>query len=170
MRGDRVGVVRCTLERIQPGPSYRIADGDAAFLPAGTVLYATRGAPAAFRVVTADGQVFEAGSGPRVRTGADLLPLRGLVTSIDVRGPAADLPPGREPPLRRRITDPAQVRAVLTGIAAAPVVDRVATVETAQVWFRLTDGTVVARAWSAPDRLLEGRLALPPAVAAVLAG
>lgn len=166
--GTRFGVVRCTLEEIQPGGDYRAVDGDSAFLPVGTVLYATPGVPASFRLTTADGRVFEAGWGDQVRTGADLLPLRGLVTAIDVRGPADELPPGAVAPLRHRITDPAQVRAVLAGIAAAPVVDRSVPVSTGQVLFRLTDGTVVGRNWSRPDRLLEGHIELSPAVLALL--
>lgn len=165
--GAPVGVVRCTLEKIQPGAGYRPADGDATHLPVGTVLYATRAVPASFRLVTADGRVFRSFGPERPRRGADVLPLRGLVVSVDLRGPA-DRSPGREPPLRRRITDPAQVRALVDGIAAAPVVGRRATTPTGQVAFRLVDGTVVAVDWSGPDRLLEGRIELPAAVLALL--
>jgi hypothetical protein len=168
--GAEVGTVRCTLEEIQPGGAYRPVDGDSAFLPTGTVLYATKGVvPASFRLVTADGTVFEANHADRARTGADLLPLRGLVVSIEVRGPADGLTKGQEPALRKRITDPAQVEAVLAGIARAPIVGRLPqAADTGQLQFRLTDGTVVQRGWSRPDRLLQGQIELSPAVLALL--
>ena len=43
--GPRIGTVRCTLSEILPGPDYRPQDGDAAYLPVGTVLHAVVGMP-----------------------------------------------------------------------------------------------------------------------------
>ncbi len=43
--GPRIGTVQCTLSEIMPGPDYRPRDGDAAFLPVGTVLHAVVGMP-----------------------------------------------------------------------------------------------------------------------------
>src|SRR5262245_55207132 len=43
--GPRIGTVKCTLSEIQPGPDYRPRDGDASYLPVGTVLHAVVGMP-----------------------------------------------------------------------------------------------------------------------------
>jgi hypothetical protein len=43
----RVGSVLCRLDNSDASPSYRARDGDAAFLPPGTVVYAVKGDPAA---------------------------------------------------------------------------------------------------------------------------
>ena len=43
--GERVGVVRCRIEGSGASADYRPVDGDAAFLPPGTPLFAVRARP-----------------------------------------------------------------------------------------------------------------------------
>lgn len=43
--GPRIGTVQCTLSETLPGQDYRPQDGDAAYLPVGTVLHAVVGMP-----------------------------------------------------------------------------------------------------------------------------
>jgi hypothetical protein len=154
-RGEQVGVVRCSIADAQV-PDYRMRDGDSTYLPVGTRLYATRGLPFWFRLVAADGQVFESMPAAGARTGAEVLPLRGLVRSIEVSDQ------------HRLITDPATVRTVVDGLAAAPVRRGNDWVESGTLVFRLTDGTTVTRLWSRPHGIVEGGIVLPPSAVAAL--
>lgn len=155
-----VGTVLCTIADIEPDPSYLLVDGDATFLPRGTTLHSVRNLPRWFRLATADGRYYDVRDVAGARTGGQLLPLRGVVASIEVFGPD-DRP-------RRRITNPAQVGAVVDAVLAGPVVPRSEAPPGGRVRFRLTDGTTVERSWVPATRLLDERIRLRPAAAAIL--
>lgn len=161
VRQARLGTVLCSIAAIRPGSGYRLQDGDATYLPAGTTLWSVRGLPSWFRVVTQTGRIYDGAVAADVRRGADVLPLSGQVASIELIGVDGGV---------RRLTDPATVAAAVDGIAAAPA-------HAAGTWmydyagelrFVLRDGTTVVRQWNAGRRLILGDIRLPASVVALL--
>jgi hypothetical protein len=51
--GPRIGTVECTLSEILPGADYRPRDGDASYLPVGTVLHSVVGMPISSAIAAA---------------------------------------------------------------------------------------------------------------------
>jgi hypothetical protein len=165
--GGRAGKVACGLSTIGPGPAYRPRDGDAAYLAAGTSLYAVAGYPVTFRLAAPGPRgrfrLYEVDTAPAARHGADLLPLDGRVTAVEIRDGDAT------PRTLGRLTDPTRLRRLVAGVLAAPVDQRLLTSGPVLfVRFSLTDGTTVERAWSRTDRLLARGIRLPAAVNAQL--
>jgi hypothetical protein len=161
VRAAWVGEVLCSIATIRPGSGYRLQDGDATYLTAGTTFYSVRGLPAWFRVMTADGRIYDARVPAGATTGGDLLPLTGQVASIEVVGTDGGV---------RRLADPATITAVVAGIVAAPAhpdstwpYDYVG-----ELRFRLRDGTAVVRTWDPQRRLIDGDIQLPAPVVALL--
>lgn len=161
VRLARLGSVLCTIHTIRPGSGYRLQDGDATYLGAGTPLYSVRGLPAWFRVVSGSGRIYDARVGPDVRRGGDILPLTGQVASIELIGVDGGV---------RRLTDPATVAAAVAGIVAAPA-------HAAGTWlydyagelrFVLRDGTTVVQQWNPQRRLILGDITIPASVVALL--
>jgi hypothetical protein len=160
VRAARLGTVLCTITVIRPGSGYLLQDGDATYLPAGTVFYSVRGLPSRFRVVTQKGRIYDSRDAPDARRGGDLLPLTGAVASIELVGTDGGI---------RRLTDPAAVTAAVDGIVAAPAhPDPDWPGYTGELRFRLRDGTTVVRQWDPGRRLIIGAIQLPASVVALL--
>nr|MDQ6875646.1 hypothetical protein [Actinomycetota bacterium] len=171
MLGAPVGSVRCQLDKIKPAVDYRSRDGDAAILPAGTRLYAVRGYPASFRlaaVARGRARLYEVDTAPAARRGVDLLPLRGLVTRITVLRDSGN---GSSKIITLGVvTDPAQIRALIDALLAAPVNQKVQP----HSWpplllsFNLRDGTTVLRSWYVKDAEVSRGIKAPPSFTAAL--
>jgi len=169
--GAAVGTVRCQLDKIKPAVFYRSQNGDAAFLPAGTKLYAVRGYPASFRLAAVTGsraRLYEVDTAPAARRGVDLLPLRGLVTRISVvRDPGYG---ASRSTTVRVVSDPARIRALIEVLLTAPVNQEVQPRDWPPLllFFRLRDGTTVMRSWYVKDSEVARGIKVPPSFAAAL--
>ena len=85
--GDVVGRVCFTLADVVSNPSYRLVDGDAAFLPIGTELRAFEGADPDLRVaalVNGQVKVYEVSMVEGASTGGELVDLTSPITEIRV--------------------------------------------------------------------------------------
>lgn len=124
----------------------QVADGDAAYLKAGTPVYSVRGYATTFRLAAyfTDGTLlaYEAWSNPHATRGSDLLDIGGKVTSISVNNNnAQQTQPGT-------ITDSTQVATLVSEILQAPVDQQHFLThgeQSLQVGFHLRDGTTVSR-------------------------
>jgi len=159
--GPRVATVCFQVADHVEVPTYRVRDGDAAFLAPGTPVYAVKGYRPTFRVATPrEGRIvlFEVDTNPRARTGADLLDIAGKVCAIGVNGEDAATQLGA-------ITDPRHIATLIGLILAAPV-DQQRTDQNGVryfIAFHLMDGTTVTRAyWPDSGELARGIMA-PPA-------
>ncbi|MDD5501041.1 MAG: hypothetical protein PHH57_05070 [Candidatus Omnitrophica bacterium] len=68
-------------------PAYKIKNGDAAYLEAGTPVYSLNGYAPSFRLVARSNQeflIYEADSNPKAKKGSDLLDIGGKVESISI--------------------------------------------------------------------------------------
>lgn len=86
--GEVFGTVRFEVSGNVTWTGYKIKDGDAAYLPAGTQIYRVKGYDPKFRVAARrDGQVtlYEADTNPAAKVGSDLLDLEGKVDHIVIR-------------------------------------------------------------------------------------
>lgn len=158
--GDSVAVVRCQLSTIQPSADYVGKDGDAGFLPAGTELLAVHGYPTSFRLAAlreGSYRIYEVDTAPRARTGGDLLPLNGLVRSIDI----VDADTWTH--VLGRVTDPQEIASLVGAIVQAPV-NQASKVGLAEftLRFHLLDGTTVLRAWYPRESIVERGILVPP--------
>ncbi len=106
--GAPYGRVRCMLADLKFDPSYNeMQDGNAGFLPSGTVVYRVNGYAPYFRLAARrDGQIilYESDFNPTARRGSDLLDLVGKVSTI----------------LSRGILTPREFRTAIEGAAAHP--------------------------------------------------
>ena len=135
------------------GPEYRPRDGDAAFIPAGTPVFAVRGYASTFRIAAHhDGRLvlYEADTNPAARRGADLLDVEGKVMSIALLSQKD----GRTE--LGRIGDPLTVRSLVALILDAPVDQSPQPTVGAIgfVRFELQDGTAVTRGYVADPGIL----------------
>ncbi|GMK37281.1 hypothetical protein PCCS19_03340 [Paenibacillus sp. CCS19] len=78
--GEKVGTVAYMLDE-HACADHKAVNGDAAFLPIGTPIYAMKGYKPSFRVI-ADNKVYQAGTNPNARTMADLLDIEGKVARV----------------------------------------------------------------------------------------
>lgn len=161
--GLEFGAIECSFGEDLRGCPYGV-DASAAFLPAGTRIYAVRGHSTSFRLAAVwQDRIFlyQAWRNPRARTGGDLWAIAGKVRSIDVqRGePAQDHP--RSPV---SITAAADVEALVRLILASPVRrPRAHAAGDAGYWLTLwlTDGTVLERPYFPEAGELLGGVAVP---------
>jgi hypothetical protein len=65
-------------------PNYKIKNGDAAYLEKGTILYSIKDYSSNFRLVTEQGELYEADTNPNAKLGADLLAIGGKVDYIGI--------------------------------------------------------------------------------------
>lgn len=167
-----LGRVHATVRYMLSGnvndPGYRSQDGDAGFLPAGTMIYEVKGYAPAFRLAARrDGHIvlYEADTNPHAKTGADLLDIGGKVRSITILSDQDGVT------LLGAISDAAEVVSLTAIVLAAPV-DQSRQPTDGQryfIAFNLLDGTRVARAyWPATGELSRGIL-LPQAFAEAVA-
>src|SRR5262245_42957784 len=163
--GLEFGTVQCSIGEDTRGCPYGV-DAGAAFLPAGTRLYSVRGHASEFRLAAMWRDrifLYQAWRNPRAKVGADLYPLRGKVSAIDVqRGQRAPGAP-RSPVT---IGGAREVQALAELLAASPVQRPQAhAFGEPRYWltFWLTDGTTLERAYLVETRELMGGLVLPEA-------
>ncbi len=147
--GKPVGAVRCMLSDLRFDPTYNdLQDGNAAFLPVGTVLYGVKGYAASFRIAARrNGQIqlYEADSNPAARKGSELLDLAGKVSKISI-----DSDTGDGTNQIASISERASVER-LVGLVLAARVDQHSEAghpgSRYFLIFRLDDGTAVMRAY-----------------------
>lgn len=134
-------------------PDYKLKDGDAAYLAAGTKVYTVKGYRPEFRVaVVQEGRVrlFDVGVNPAAKTGADLLDLAGKVTEIRISTNDG----GSNTAILR---EPALVGGLVSALLAAPTVKESPTDYTGQpylVTFVFKDGTETRLAYRADAGLI----------------
>ncbi len=162
--GQRVGTVSCTISQIKPAVDYRSKDGDAAFLPAGTPLYAVRGYPASARLAAPrDGEyvLYEAKGATAVPDTNPFTVLRGKVKQIEVLN--------LEGHVLGDVTNKATVDELVTALATTKLrnVGKPSGAKERYVQFVLTDGSVTW-AWDPAKANLGGMMTLPASANAVL--
>ncbi len=171
-RGDlgiEFATVECSLGEDVRGCPYGV-DGGAAFLPAGTRMYAVRGHATSFRLAAVWRDrvfLYQVWRNPRAKHGGNLYDIAGKVRAIDVQ--RGEPTPGAERPTA--ITSPRDVEAladmVVRGAMRHPQAHSVAE---PRYWltFWLSDGTTLGRAYFAETSELMGGLVLPPEFRSVL--
>lgn len=145
--GIEFATVACSIGEDNRGCSYGL-DGGAAFLPAGTRMYAVRGFATEFRLAAvSSGRVYlyQAWRNPRARVGGALFDIARRVEAIEVwRGePSAEA-------TAARITSTEDVSALVDMITRAPArrpVPHAATEARYWLTFWLVDGTTLGRAY-----------------------
>jgi hypothetical protein len=140
--------------------SYKLKDGDAAFLAVGTPVYAVNGYAQTFRLAARwAGRLtfYDVSENPRAKTGADLLDIGGKVSTIGI-----DVDEGQGTKEVAAISDAREVERLVALILAAPVAQP-SLAPTGTRYFlalRLRDGTSLTRAYL-PDTGLFSSLLLP---------
>lgn len=157
--------VRTMLANSGKGPDYHPVDGDAAFISAGTPVYAVRGYTTTFRLAAQhDGRLwlYEVDDNPRARTGRDLLDIAGKVRAIALNSKTD----GRT--VLGRIDDAARVDALVDLVLAAPVESQRGGELSGFVAFSLQDGTATTRAYFGDVPMLGRGIRVPSAFAAAM--
>jgi len=147
--GMEFATVACSFGEDNRTCSYGL-DGGAAFLPAGTKMYAVRGYATEFRLAAVwrdHVYLYQAWRNPRARVGAALFDIAGKVATVDVRigEPTAEAPD--QPAV---ISTRADVDALVDMIARGPARRPLAhAVGETRYWltFWLADGTTLGRAY-----------------------
>ena len=154
--GAQVGTVKKKVADVVDDPAYQTQNGDAAFLPIGTSIYALAGYRTSFRLAvnTTRVIVYEEDTDSRARVGSDILDLEGKVTSIDVATAAGDT---------RTISDPAIVSRCTELIEQSPVDQSLQPPESdaERITFHFRDGTQTERAFWPSAALLERGVRVP---------
>lgn len=78
--GEKVGTVTYMLDE-HACADHHAVNGDAAFLPVGTPIYAMKGYKSSFRVI-ADNKMYQAGSNPHAAALSDMLDIEGKVMKV----------------------------------------------------------------------------------------
>ena len=141
-------------------PSYRIKNGDAAFLEEGTPINSIRGYSPDFRLIAkteTEISLYEADTNPHARKGADLLDIGGKVEYIGINSGVdgkTELASIREEGL---------VSSLVRMVLDAPVDQTVRSSGGRQLFlaFYLNDGTMVKRSFWPGDGLLSRGIMLP---------
>jgi hypothetical protein len=156
--GLEFAVVECSFGEDRVGCPYGL-DGSAAFMPAGTRLYAVRGYRTDFRLAAIWRDrifLYQAWRNPKAKLGADLFDIGGRVRTIDV----ARVPPT----VTRTVSDAADREALTTMILRGAMrPPRGFAVGPGRYWLTiwLTDGTTLGRPYFADTGELLGGLTLP---------
>ncbi len=168
--GVEFATIRCSIGEDVRGCPYGV-DAGAAFMPAGTRLYAVRGYATEFRLAAVwQGRVFlyQAWRNPRARFGGDLFDIAGKVRAIDVqRGEPTPAASGRPVTIRLR----EDVDALVDLIVHAPMRRPVAhPVGEARYWLTLwlQDGTSLGRPYFVETSELLGGVVMPAGFRAIL--
>jgi hypothetical protein len=170
--GVEFGTVACSIGEDSRACSYGV-DAGAAFMPAGTRMYAVRGYATEFRLAAAWRDrlfLYQAWRNPRARVGRDLFDIAGRVRAIDVqRRDGARAPrqaTGPVPVASARDVE-ALVEMMLSGSMRRPTPHAVGEPEYwLTIW--LADGTTLGRPYYADTGELMGGLAVPPEFRALL--
>jgi len=168
--GIEFATVECSFGEDQRGCPFGM-DASAAFLPAGTRVYAVRGYRTSFRLAAVWRDrifLYQAWRNPHAKVGGDLWPLTGKVRAIDVQRGTPTVPTARTPAV---ITAPADVDALVAMIVRAPARrPQVQPFGDARYWLTiwLTDGTAFERPFFPETGELMGGVTVPPEFRAVL--
>jgi hypothetical protein len=170
--GAEFATVGCSIGEDPRTCSYGV-DAGAAFLPAGTRMYAVRGYATDFRLAAAWRDrlfLYQAWRNPRARVGGDLFDIAGRVRAIDVRrrdGPRASREAARPAPIAIARDVEALVEMILRGRMRRPTPHASGEPEYwLTIW--LADGTTLGRAYFADTGELMGGLAVPSEFRAIL--
>jgi hypothetical protein len=162
--GPRFALVGDNPPESDPTHAYRMRDGDAAFVPAGSPVFTVKGYRPSFRLAASHRgrlRLYEADAAVGARTGADLLDLAGKVRYLSVNSGRFEL---------ARIKDRPRVAELVQQVLAAPVRPTSGRAEHRYcfVVFNLTDRTAVRRAFvPATGELKPGVFVPPPFTEAV---
>jgi hypothetical protein len=147
--GMEFATVACSIGEDNRSCSYGL-DGGAAFLPAGTKMYAVRGYATEFRLAAVwrdHVYLYQAWRNSRARVGAALFDIAGKVATIDVQigEPTAEAP-GKPAVIAARADVDALVEMIARAPARRPLAHAVGEI---RYWltFWLADGTTLGRAY-----------------------
>lgn len=170
--GAEFGAVSCSIGEDSRACAYGV-DAGAAFMPAGTRMYAVRGYATEFRLAAAwRDQLFlyQAWRNPRARVGRDLWDIAGRVRAIDVQrrdGPRAPREAAKPAAVASAQDVEALVEMILRGTMRRPTPHAAGEPEYwLTIW--LADGTTLGRPYYADTGELMGGLAVPPGFRALL--
>ena len=169
--GPEFAVVGCSVGEDPRGCAYGI-DASAAFMPAGTRMYAVRGYATEFRLVAVWRErifLYQAWRNPRAKTGGDLYDIAGKVRAIDVqRGEPAAGVGGRAATVTSAAEVAALVDLVVRGAVGRP---RAHAPGEPRYWitFWLHDGTTLGRPFFSETREVLGGLVVSEEFARILA-
>jgi len=168
--GMEFGAVQCSLGEDVRGCPFGV-DGGAAFLPAGTRVYAVRGHATEFRLAAVWRDrifLYQAWRNPHAKLGGDLYALAGKVRAIDVQR-GQPVPGAPRSPVT--ISAARDVEGLVEMLVRSPVQRPQAhAYGEPRYWltFWLTDGTTLERAWFVDTRELMGGVVLPAEFGAIL--
>lgn len=170
--GPEFATVGCSISEDVRGCSYGV-DAGAAFMPAGTRMYAVRGYATEFRLAAVwQDRVFlyQAWRNPRAKVGGELFGIAGKVRAIDVRrggGPRASEEASGPAPIASARDVEALVGMILHGTMRRPTPYAAGE---PQYWLTiwLADGTTLGRPYHADTGELMGGLAVPPEFRVIL--
>jgi hypothetical protein len=140
--------------------NYKIKNGDAAYLEAGTPVYSLTGYAPGFRLVAKENQAFfiyEADSNPKAKNGSDLLDIGGKVAYISIN---SEIDGTTE---LAAIKEQTQVNDLIRMILEAPVDQESLKMGSERYFleFHLNDGTTTKRSYWLDTELLSRGIQLP---------
>jgi len=160
--GNLVGWVCLTLADVVSNPSYRLVDGDAAFLPIGTELRTFEGADPDLRVAALVGgqvKVYEVSRVDGASTGGELIDLTSPITEIRVNPTFDGGPLGT-------IVDVDVITSLVESLRVAPVAPEFdpgsESSQTYSVELVRADGTATARTFVVETAMMWPGIELPP--------
>ena len=148
-------------------PNYRMRDGDATYLAAGTPIYRVNDYAPTFRLAARSGDhviLYEADTNPRATVGGDLLDIGGRVRVITVTEDT------QAAHTVATISDSLQVRTLVTLLLSAPVNQQHDSGDGPRYFltFALNDGTQVARVYMPEGHEVGRGIIVPPAFVSML--
>lgn len=167
--GVEFGTVGCSIGEDSRTCSYGV-DAGAAFMPAGTRVYAVRGYATEFRLAAAWRDrlfLYQAWRNPRARVGRDLFDIAGRVRAIDVQRRDGPREATRPAPVASAQDVEALVGMMLSGSMRRPTPHAAGEPEYwLTIW--LADGTTLGRPYYADTGELMGGLVVAPEFRVVL--
>jgi hypothetical protein len=161
--GVEFATVQCSISEDPRGCAYGV-DAAAAFMPAGTRMYAVRGYATEFRLAAVWKDrifLYQAWRNPRAKVGGALYELAGKVRAIDVQ---RGRPTPAEASARARVTSPRDAEALVEMIVHGAVRPPQAhAVGEPRYWltFWFADGTTLGRAYFPQTGELMGGVVVP---------